>query len=105
MEELNKILLESISKETIKKIVKQMEESRYNIYINNNNKGNGLFVKIPNKNKLKKVLITSNNVIGKREINNEKIIEILLNNEKKINIKLEKIRKKYKLGYNNDRNK
>ena len=95
MEDLNKILLESISKETTKKIVKQMEESIYNIYINNKNKGNGFFVKIQNKNKLKKVLITSNNVIGKREINNEESIEILLNNEKKINIKLDKIRKKY----------
>ena len=40
MEELYKILLESISKETTKKIVKQMEESIYNIYINNKNKGN-----------------------------------------------------------------
>ena len=47
MEELNKILFESISKETTKKIVKQMEESIYNIYINNKNKGNGFFVKIP----------------------------------------------------------
>ena len=93
MEDSNKILLESISKETTKKIVKQMEESIYNIYINNKNKGNGFFVKIQNKNKLKKVLITSNNIIGKRDINNEKSIEILLNNEKKINIKLDKIRK------------
>ena len=74
MEDLNKILLESISKETTKKIVRQMEESIYNIYINNKNKGNWFFVKIPNKNQLKKILITSNNVIGIREINNERSI-------------------------------
>ena len=84
--------LEPISLRQTEKILDQMNNSICRI----NDKGNGFFVKIPYKSILLTVLITSNQVINEDDIQGNRNISILLNNDKKIKtIKLDNNRLKY----------
>ena len=59
--------------------------------------GNGFFTKIPYKNKFIKALITNNHILGEEEINNNKIIAYIINdneNDRK-RIKIDDKRKRY----------
>ena len=63
-------------------ILEQMKKCVCKI-IKDNIKGTGFFVKIPYKDKLKKVLITNNHILNKNDIQNNKLISISINNEEK----------------------
>ena len=76
----------SVSFESNKKIIFQMENCICKIYLKNDKMGIGFLFKIPFHNKLLPVLITNNN------IENNKIIKLIINNEEK-EIKIDKSRK------------
>jgi len=80
-----------ISKEGLKKILFQMENSICKIYLKNDKIGIGFLCKIPFHNNLLPVLITNNNIFNE----NDKIIKLIINNEEK-EIKIDKSRKIYK---------
>ena len=84
--------LEPISLKQTEKILSQMNNSICRI----NDKGTGFFVKIPYKSILLTALITNNQVINADDIQDNRNISILLNNDKKIKtIKLDNNRLKY----------
>ena len=67
--------------EETEKIIEQMKS---NNICKINGKGTGFFVKIPYKSKLLPVLITANSVVNQNDIQNNKIILLYFNNDKKI---------------------
>ena len=82
-----------ISLKQTEKIIVQMKS---NSICRINYKGTGFFVKIPYKSKLLPVLITSNQAINTDDIQDNRNISLLLNNDKKIKIiKLDNNRLKY----------
>ena len=81
-----------VSLEGTKKILYQMENCICKIY--NVLTGTGFFCKIKFKNKLLPVLITNNHILNENDIENNKIIELTINN-KAISIKLDNTRIKY----------
>ena len=73
-----------------------LEQMKSNSICRINDKGTGFFVKMPYKSKLLSVLITTNQVINADDIQDNRNISILLNNDKKIKtIKLDNNRLKY----------
>ena len=73
-----------------------LEQMKSNSICTINDKGTGFFVKIPYKSKLLPVIITTNQVINADDIQDNRNISILLNNDKKIKtIKLDNNRLKY----------
>ena len=73
-----------------------LEQMKSNSICRINDKGTGFFVKIPYKSILLTVLITTNQVINADDIQDNRNISILLNNDKKIKtIKLDNNRLKY----------
>jgi len=80
-----------VSLNATEKILNQMNFSICRI----KDKGTGFFVKIPFKSKLLPVLITTNSVINRNDIQNKKNIVLYLNNnEKRKTIKLDNNRLK-----------
>ena len=79
-EKYNTKSIEPISLKQTENILEQMNNSICRI----NDKGTGFFVKIPYKSKLLPVLITTNHIINIDDIQDNKSISILLNNDKKI---------------------
>jgi len=72
-------------------ILEQMKNCICKIYASK--QGTGFFIKIPYKNNFLTVLITNNNVIGKKEYEENSLITIYLNNEKeRKSIRLDKER-------------
>ena len=81
---------------SLKQTEKVLEQMKSNSICRINDKGTGFFVKIPYKSKLLPVLITTNHIINADDIQYNKNISILLNNDKKIKtIKLDNNRLKY----------
>ena len=74
----------------IKKIVEQMEKCICKIYVNQK-KGTGFFCKISNR---LYTLITNNHILNEEDIEENKTIDISINDRPKI-IKIDKTRKKY----------
>ena len=73
-----------------------LEQMKSNSICRINDKGTGFFVKIPYKSILLTVLITTNQVINEDDIQDNRNISILLNDDKKIKtIKLDNNRLKY----------
>jgi len=72
-----------VSIEGTKKILFQMENCICKIYLEDGKKGTGFFCKIPFLNNLLPVLITNNHVLNEKEIENNKIIQLSINNEVK----------------------
>ena len=89
-----------VSLEGIKKILFQMENCICKIYLNNGEIGTGFFCKIPFNNNLLPVLITNNHVLNENDIDNNKIIKLMINNKVK-KIEIDNSRKKYT---NSDKN-
>ena len=89
-----------VSIEGTKKILFQMENCICKIYLNNCKIGTGFFCKIPFNNNLLPVLITSNHILNENDIDNNKIIKLMINNKMK-KIKIDNSRKKYT---NSDKN-
>jgi len=88
-------LPEPITLKGTEKIIDQMNNSICRIY-NDKRKGTGFFIKIPYKSQSLSVLITSNHIINKDDILNNKNISIYINNDKNIKtIKLDSNRKIY----------
>ena len=83
-----------VSIENTKKILFQMENCICKIYLKNGEIGTGFFCKIPFNNNLLPVLITNNHVLNKDDIDNNKIIKLMINNEVK-EIEIDNIRKRY----------
>ena len=83
-----------VSLKDTKKILFQMENCICKIYLNNGEIGTGFFCKIPFNNNLLPVLITNNHVLNKDDIDNNKIIKLMINNEVK-KIEIDNIRKRY----------
>ena len=69
--------------EGTKKILSQMENCICKIY-QNGKKGTGFFCKIPfpDKNNLLNVMITNNHVLNQNDIENNKVIKIIMYNKK-----------------------
>ena len=108
-------LFESIPIQGIKTILFQMENCVCKIYKKDKENGSGFFSKIfwgekengfgffskifwNQKNELLPVLITNNHILNSNDIENDKIIEITVNNGEKcknINIKIDETRKKF----------
>ena len=81
---------------SLKQTEKVLEQMKSNSICRINDKGTGFFVKIPFKSKLLPVLITTNSVINRNDIQNKKNIVLYLNNnEKRKTIKLDNNRLKY----------
>ena len=73
-----------------------LEQMKSNSICRINDKGTGFFVKIPYKSILLPVIITTNHIINEDDIQGNRNISILLNNDKKIKtIKLDNNRLKY----------
>ena len=89
-----------VSLKDTKEILFQMENCICKIYINNGEIGTGFFCKIPFNNNLLPVLITNNHVLNENDIDNNKIIKLMINNEVK-EIEIDNIRKRYT---NSDKN-
>ena len=89
-----------VSIEGTKKILFQMENCVCKIYLEKGGIGTGFFCKIPFNNNLLPVLITNNHVLNKNDIDNNKIINIMINSEVK-KIEIDNLRKKYT---NSDKN-
>ena len=73
---------------------------KLNLIKNNGRKGTGFFSKIPfpDKNNLLNVLITNNHILNEKDIENNKILKLIMyNKEKKIKkeIKIDESRKRY----------
>ena len=92
IDKYNSNYLEPISLKVNEKIINQMKNSICRIY--NNDKGNGIFVKIPYKSRLLPVLITTNHIINQDDIHKNRSISLNLNNDIVI-IKLENNRIMY----------
>ena len=93
-EKLIKVQPTPISIKGIKNILFQMENCICKIYLKNGEKGTGFFCKIPFFNKSLPVLITNNHILSKKDIENNKVIKMTINNEVK-KIKIDSSRKKY----------
>ena len=89
-----------VSIENTKEILFQMENCICKIYLKNGEIGAGFFCKIPFNNNLLPVLITNNHVLNKDDIDNNKIIKLMINNEVK-KIEIDNMRKRYT---NSDKN-
>ena len=72
-----------VSIEGTKKILFQMENCICKIYLEDGKKGTGFFCKMPIFNNLLPVLITNNHVLNEKDIENNKIIQLSINNEVK----------------------
>ena len=101
MEEIRKEkLLENsvmpVSIEITKEIINQMEKCVCKI-ITKGKKGTGFFTKYKYKNKINKVLITNNHVLGENEIENGETIKYIINNDEDNikKIKIDEKRKRY----------
>ena len=93
-EKLNKDQPIPVSIGGTKRIIFQMENCICKICLKNGTIGTGFFGKIPFNNNLLPVLITNNHVLNKNDIDNNKIIELIINNKVKT-IKIDDSRKKY----------
>ena len=89
-----------VSLEGTKKIIEQMENCICKIYPNKGGTGTGFFCKIPFNNNLLPVLITNNHILNEKDIDNNQIIKLLINNKVK-QIEIDSSRKKYT---NSDKN-
>ena len=89
-----------VSIEGTKRILFQMENCICKIYLDNGEIGTGFLCKIPFNNNLLPVLITNNHVLNENDIDNNKIIKLMINNKAK-KIEIDNSRKKYT---NNDKN-
>ena len=83
-----------VSLEGTKKILFQMENCICKIYSNNGSTGTGFFCRIKIQYILFPLLITSYNVLNENDIENNKIIDLIINN-KALKITLDKRRLKY----------
>ena len=83
-----------VSIEGTKEIYTQMKECTCMIYPENGQKGTGFFCKIPFLKNDLPVLITNNHVLNEKDIENNKIIKLIINNEVK-KIEIDNSRKKY----------
>ena len=87
-----------VSIEGIEKILFQMKNCICKIYKSDGTKGSGFFCKIPfpNESNLLPVLFTNNHVLKQTDIENNKVIEISINNEKEDrNIKIDNKRRTF----------
>ena len=75
-----------ITIEGTENILYQMKNSICKIINNDGNKGTGFFCRIPYNNKLLPVLVTNNHVLNENHIENNKKLEITLNDGKKVKI-------------------
>jgi len=89
-----------VSIEGTKNILFQMGNCICKIYSEDGKKGTGFFCKIPFINNFLPVLITNNHVLNEKDIDNNKTIELSINNEVK-EIEIDDSRKKYT---NSDKN-
>ena len=89
-----------VSLEGTKEILYQMENCICKIYSGKTKKGTGFFCKIPFKKDLLPVLMTNNHILNENDIENDKTIELSINNEVK-EIKIDNSRKKYTNSDNN----
>jgi len=80
--------------EGMRVILYQLEYCTCIIYPKNGKKGTGFFCKIPSLNNYLPVLITNNHVLNENDIENNKIIKLITNNEVK-EIEIDNSRKKY----------
>ena len=95
-EKYNDNSVNPISIEEMEKIIFQMKNCICKIYKNDGTKGTGFFCKIPfpDDNNLLHVLITNNHILEQTDIENNKFIEISINNEKEDrNIQIDKKRR------------
>ena len=83
-----------VSIENTKKILFQMENCICKIYIKNGEIGTGFICNIPFNNNLLPVLITNNHVLNKDDIEDNKIIKLMINNKVK-KIEIDNSRKRY----------
>ena len=83
-----------VSLDNTKKILYQMENCICKIYNNNGLTKTGFFCKIKFQNNLLPVLITNNHVLNEKDIENNKIINLTINNKAK-EIIIDNTRKKY----------
>ena len=83
-----------VSKDSTKEILSQMENYICILYPKSGKKGTGFFCKIPLIDQCLPVLITNNHVLGENDIENNKIIELSINNKPK-KIKIDDSRIKY----------
>ena len=83
-----------VSIEGTKKILSQMEKCNCIIYPENGKKGTGFICKIPFLGDYLPVLITNNHVLNENDIENNKIIKLIINEDVK-NIIIDNLRKKY----------
>ena len=83
-----------VSLEGTKKILYQMENCICKIYCENDKIGTGFFTKLRFQNNLLPVLITNYHILKEKDIENNKIIKLTINNEVK-NIIIDNSRKKY----------
>ena len=85
-----------ITIEGTENILYQMKNSICKIINNDGNKGTGFFCRIPYNDKLLTVLVTSNHVLNENYLENNKKIELTLNDGKKVKIlELDNSRIKY----------
>ena len=75
-------------------ILYQLEYCTCKIFPKNGKKGTGFFCRIPSLNNYLPVLITNNHVLNENDIENNKIIKLIINNEVK-EIEIDNSRKKY----------
>ena len=83
-----------VSKEGTEQILFQMQNCICIIIKENGKKGTGFFCKIPFNNNILPVLITNNHILNEYDIEDGKIIELMINNKVK-KIEIDKSRKKY----------
>ena len=83
-----------VSIEGTREILSQMENCTCIIYKEDGKKGTGFFCKIPFLNNLLPVLITNNHILDENDIENNKIINLGINNKVK-KLKIDNSRKKY----------
>ena len=83
-----------VSLEGTKTILSQMINCTCMIYQKDGKKGTGFFCKIPILNNHLPILITNNHILNEKDIENNKKIELIINNEVK-KIKIDNSRKKY----------
>ena len=87
-----------VSIEGTKRILFQMENCICKINLKNDEIGTGFFCKIPFHNNLLPVLITNNHILNNNDIDNNKIIKLMINNKVK-KIEIDNSRKRY-INYN-----
>ena len=81
--------------EGIKTILYQIENYICKIYKHKSEKGTGFFCNIPYLDKTLPFLVTNNHVLNEKDIENNKIIKLALNNNKEIEIIMDNRRKRY----------